>query len=287
MTTGPRFDRLVGSLLAGGLLTLLLYTPTFQRTGVGSVVSNSFVKARPFEDFRRELPGSLALVWDQWNLDIPRPIAFCLVVLWIIAFFLPSPRRSGVRSITGLFMTLLATTLAVVCYQRVIPFDRVWLFLAPVYLGMVATGLSAISGAWLRPPKRWDFSIAVMIAIGLAGCVWHSPSIPEESSKLTVNHGRRLVRRIAAEIQPGDAVITELPCDGPLRYYLMADNLPIDLLYDYRVAQARRLFVVVNRPNGQSIRSVLEANHLAHLVTKTAILIEDFGRSALFIIRVQ
>ena len=90
-----------------------------------------------------------------------------------------------------------------------------------------------------------------------------------------------------AGLGPDDAVITELPCDGPLRYYLMVNGLPIDVLYDYRIAAARRLFVVVNRPNGQTLVSVLGANKLPYLAGKPPFLHVDFGRSALYGIDVR
>ncbi len=291
LTKGPRLDRLFAALVVSGLLTLTLYVPTFLRTGLGSVVSNSFVKPRTLDDLRRELPASLAMVWDQWNLDIPRPIALGFVVFWAVALILPSPGRRGVRAMTGLTLTLFVAALAVVICQRVIPFDRVWIFLAPLYLGTMATGLSSLltKGCEDRPhvSRVVETGLPVIFAIGFGLLVWRSPTIPLEASKLTINEAPALVGRLARELKPDDAVITELPCDGPLRYYLMINGLGIELLHDYRVKRAPRLFLVVNRPNGQTLQSVLEANHIRLPAGSTPRLVEDFGRSALYVIEAQ
>ena len=285
---GPRLDRLFAALFASGVLTLTLYVPTFLRTGVGSVVSNSFVKPRTVDDLRRELPASLAVVWDQWNLDIPRLLAFGFIAVWAFALILPSPGRRGVRAMTGLTLTLFVISLAIVFCQRVIPFDRVWIFLAPLYLGTMATALSSVLakgfGGWPLVSRSIDRVLPMTFAIGFGLLVWRSPAISLEASKLTVNEAPALVRRLARELKSNDAVISELPCDGPLRYYLMMNGLGVELLHDYRIKRASRLFLVVNRPNGQTANSVLEANQIGLPVGRTPQLVEDFGRSALYVI---
>lgn len=280
-TRGPRLDRLCVALMGSFFLILILYLPTFMRSGIDSVLANPYVKPRSYVDIRRELPGLLVQVWQQWNLDIPRPIAYGFVILWT-ALFVMSPGRAGVRAMSELFLTLFAATLAIVGYQRVIPFDRVWLFLAPIYLGMIAAALSAFVGRLGN--GSWDFALPLVVAVGLGFCVWTSPAIPEETSKLTVNHPVELVRRLAKELRRGDAVIAEVPADAALRYYMMVNGLPTDLLYDYRINRAQRLFVVVNRPNGQTTRSVLEANRVLYAPDLVCVLLKDFGRSALYVI---
>lgn len=291
ITKGPRLDRLFTALVVSGLLTITFYVPTFFRTGVGSVVSNSFVKPRAFDDLRRELPASLALVWYQWNLDLPRPVALGFIGFWAIALFSPSPGRRGVRVMTGLTLTLFVASLAIVFCQRVIPFDRVWIFLAPLYLATMATGLSSLltKGCERRPraSRTVETALPVIIALVFGLFVWRSPAIPLEASKLTVNEAPALVRRLAGELKPNDGVITELPCDGPLRYYMMLNGLGIEPLHDFRVQQASRLFLVVNRPSGQTVQSVLEANSIRLPAESAPRLVEDFGRSALFVIEAR
>jgi len=278
----PRIDRLFLAILACGFLTIALYLPTILRFGVEAVASNRFVKPRSFEDFRRELPGSLIQVWEQWNVDIPRPIALGFVVIWLASLIVPSAGRTGVRAITFLFFAVFASALAVVFCQRVVPFDRVWLFLAPVYLGMIGASLAALVEWMVGSQSRWHLLLPLIITVVLGLLVWKSDSIPAETAKLTLNHHERVIKRLLDEFKPSDAVIAQVPCDAPLRYYMMVNGLPVDALFDYRVARAKRVFVVVSRPNEQTVKSVLDANGFVMLPGFEPVLVEDFGRSVLY-----
>jgi hypothetical protein len=280
---GVRLDRLVLSGLAAGGLTLLLYTPALTRTGVASVVANKFVAPKPFADVRRELPGSLLDVWAQWNLDIPRPVTALFLAAWAAALVVRSPVRGGVRALSGVVATVAAWSLAVVLYQSVVPFDRVWLFLLPLYQGGVGAGLAAMASRAFRDRARSVApGLALALCVTLSVLVARSPEIPKDSARLTVNRGDAIAERLRSLLGPDDAVVTELPCEGPLKYYFMRHRMPVEPLYDYRVARARRLYIVVNRPNRQTPESVLAWNRLKPPPGRPPRLVEDFGLTALY-----
>jgi hypothetical protein len=233
----------------------------------------------------RDLPGSLLGVWVQWNLDVPRPLSVCLLAAWFAAVAIPSPLRGGVRALSGLVLTVAAWSLAVVLYQSVVPFDRVWLFLLPLYLGCVGSGLAALTVRALRGRARAGRRLlALLLGVALSILVARSPEISKESRLLTVNLGDAVARRLRALLGPNDAVITELPCDGPLKYYFVVNRMPVEPLYDYRIARARRLYIVVNRPNRQTPESVLAYNRIVPPAGHSPRLVEDFGLSALYVI---
>jgi hypothetical protein len=283
-TQGVRFDRLFLSVLVAGALTLLLYAPAVWRTGAEAVVANRFVAPRPFAEVMRDLPGSLLGVWDQWNLDVPRPLSACFLAAWIAAVVIPSPLRGGVRALSGLVLTVAAWSLVVVLYQSVVPFDRVWLFLLPLYLGCVGSGLAALTVRVSRGRARAGGRLlALLLGVALSILVARSPEISKESRLLTVNHGDAVARRLGALLGPNDAVITELPCDGPLKYYFVVNRMPVEPLYDYRIARARRLYIVVNRPNKQTPESVLAYNRIVAPAGHSPRLVEDYGLSALYV----
>jgi hypothetical protein len=84
-------------------------------------------------------------------------------------------------------------------------------------------------------------------------------------------------------LRKGDAVISELPCQSPLKYYLFLQKVPFEYIYDYRVLQSRRLFVVINRPNRQTPDSVLEANQLKLQPNVRLEPVSDLGESAIYV----
>jgi hypothetical protein len=280
---GVRLDRSLVSGLAAGALTALFYSPTIFRMGVRAVTSNQFVKPRLFAEVVRDLPPSLLEVWAQWNLDIPGPVTAALLAAWLAGLIVPSPLRAGARSMTGLLLTIAAFSLAVVLYQSVVPFDRVWLFLLPVYQVAVACGLAALA---TRPAR--GRAVVPVFAVGLAAALsWlvaRSPEIPKDSARLTINAGPEIVERLRDRLGPGVAVVAELPCEAPLKYYFLVNGLPVEPLYDYRIAAARRIYVAVNKPNGQTPESVLRFNKVALRGGEGPQLVEDFGKSALYVV---
>jgi hypothetical protein len=280
-----RIDRLALSLLVAAVLTVLLYVPTLTRTGAKSVLANPFVSPRPFEEVLSQLPGSLVEVWVQWNLGIPRVLAFVMIGAWVCALFISSSGRQGVRVMTGVTLTVFLWSLAVVFYQSRVPFDRVWLFLLPLYLGCLGAGAAALLDRVWNAQMRWAFaSSALGLGAFLMAFVVGSDSISKDAQRLTINHGTDISRRLAPLLGPDTAVITELPCDGPLKYYFLVNRVPVEPLYDYRIARARRLFVVVNRPNGQTAQGVLRSNRIPMIETRDLRLLEDHGLSAVYVL---
>ena len=276
-----RVDRLITSGLFAGVLTLLAYAPSMARTGVESVVANKFVAPRPFAEVRRDLPGSLVDVWDQWNLDVPAPIKYGVVIAVVVGLVVRSEERAGLRAIFGLFLSVFAFSLAVVLYQSVVPFDRVWLFGLPLYQGVVGAGLGALTGR-VRT-RGYTPALAVLACVGLSVLVARSDVIPKDSARLTINHGPAIVELLRTRLGPDDAVVSELPCEGPLKYYFLVKNMPVEPLYDYRIARARRLYVVVNRPNGQTPDGVLAFSKVAVDKGRSPELLRDFGESAVYV----
>lgn len=278
----PRLDRLLVAAFVSAGLTVLLYAPTLLRVGWKSVVANQFVAPRAFEEVRQQLPGSLVEVRLQWNLDIPLVVVDALVAAWFIALILPWPGRRGARALTGVTLTVFVWSLGVVLYQSRVPFDRVWLFLLPLYLGCLGTALGMIA---TLIAKEWATRVAaVLLALALVALVVRSDSIPKESRRLTINHGAEIARRLAPLLSANAAVITELPCDGPLKYYFLVNEIPVEPLYDYRIARARRLYIVVNRPNGQTVESVMKANKMHISAGHRAELVEDYEFAAIYVL---
>ena len=74
-----------------------------------------------------------------WNRDVPLPLAALLVIGFAIASVRPT--RVQRRMPLGLLAPLvcLVSSLA----QRVAPFERVWLFLLPLYFAIAAAGSRA------------------------------------------------------------------------------------------------------------------------------------------------
>jgi hypothetical protein len=279
-----RVDRLILSVGATGLLTFLLYTPTVGRVGWRAVTSNPFVRPVPRAEVVRGLPEALRQVWAQWNRDIPTSVVVVFVAAPCLALL--GRERDRVIPIAGVTLALFVCTLALIVYLSRLPFERVWLFLLPLYWGLVASGLSTITERILQGraggASLLAEALSVLVCVMLGFLVVRSGSIREASNAMTVCHGNEVARQLKPLLDSDTAVISELPCDSALKYYFLTNGLPVEPLYDYRIARARRLFIVVNRPSGQTPQSVLTWNKIQVPAGREPKLFQDYGTSALY-----
>jgi hypothetical protein len=258
--------RLLPSILATGVLTLLLYAPIIASSGLDSLVANDFVRSLPWRTFTSELPDSLVAVGKQWHRDIPWPFAFALGAAFVTAIVF---HRRLSRFAVSPALVALAWIAPVVVSQRVVPFERVWLFLVPLYLMTAAAGLVFA----LRPLATrvgGEATLAVVIAVVLAGSLAGNAvatqAVSDSEDTSTFRDGDRVAALLAERLLPGDKVLVAPPADAILEYWLARDGLdPATLLYWPRPGATRRFLVVVKEgPRQYPLEHLLADPRLAH-----------------------
>ena len=282
-----RLDRLTIATLSTVGLTAALYTPVFLGTGLKSVVANPFVVPQPIGRVVAALPGSLVEAFRQWNFDVPLAFGGAALVAWLgaLAAARGGPGPDRVRPISALFALMLGWSVAVALGQRVVPYPRIWLFALPIYAGCVAAGLMA----WIERFGGADGKLARSVP-GLAGgmclllcwAVARGDATLQETRELSLDQAAAVARALGAQTQPTDAVIATTPCDATLTYELIRQHLPTNLLADYRVARARRLFVVVGHAAGQSLPEILAATRTPRAAYADPALVLDLGGALVY-----
>src|SRR5579864_7622178 len=269
---------MAGLFAAGGLtafLTLELYTPVFAVSGPGAVFANKWVAAHPLHDLLLGLPPSLASTWNEWNSDLPPWMPWLLVAGFGISL-LWHPRLSLFR--VSLPFSLAVWVGALVLAQRVIPFERVWLFALPLYLIAATAGLAAVMNPLferlhVRPATAL---VAIVIAILLGLRVEHNQSI------FSTNYGRGLedvALYLKANLGPGDSVVAAFPSDNPLLYYFQEVGVSSSYL---NAPKPKRTLVVVNGVTGDTVPKVLQLLKLTDLQTRSAHFLVQYDSASLY-----
>jgi hypothetical protein len=283
-----RRDRLALVLVISAAATLLLYLPVLARSGVEALVANRFVAPLPWNRVVRELPATLGRAWLQWNGDLPRPLAIALAGCAVLGLARAIRRRGSGGRMFGLTATVLGWSLGVALLQRVAPYERVWLFLAPLYAGCVACGPDAVVDAVCRQAEGRRLavgsSLAVAGGLGLVVLSWLGGSIRSDAASQTMNHAEAMVSDLRTILRPHDGVLAASPADASLKYAFLAGGLPVEFLYDYRVRDASRLYLAVDRPSGQTPESVMKAGDIKAPAEVTPRLVRDYGESALYLL---
>ncbi len=220
----------VASGVIVGLLTTVLYLPVIVVSGPDKLVSNRFVVSLGLTELASELPRSLWQTWLFWNRDVPWLVAAALVAGFVLGTW-------RVR----LGLVALGICLACVLIQRVAPFERVWLFLLPLYFTIVAGGLARLV----------DGRVLAVIFGGVMGAVTlTSGSILSSTETGTFPDAEAVTQTLMPRLAPDDAVMTQLPASLPeLQYYFAKRDMPTTVLV--RSPDEAQNLWVITPPNGE------------------------------------
>ena len=213
------------SALALALVVTLTYLPVILVSGADKLVSNRFVVPLDGASLLNELPATLLRTWGFWNRDIGLPITAILLISFGFAAW-----TEIWRGRVPLGMLASGVCLGLVLVQRVAPFERVWLFLLPLYLALASAGLIELG----RRLGRWANLVtwlACLMAFQLAIVELVSGSVLRSAETGTFADAEAVAQSLRGRLGSGDAVVTTVPASLPeLQYYFPRVGLGIDTL---------------------------------------------------------
>ena len=235
--------RLVPALVAAGVLTFVLYVPVLAASGVHALFDNEFVAPRSFSYVAHHLPSSVGTLASRWNRDVPLVIAAILAAGFLVGVVRHS-RVSRFSVPPALAAVVFVVPLLIA--QRVVPFERVWLFLVPLYLMTASAGLLYL----LRPlhARRGYVAAVALVAVALSasfgGEAVASRSVYKSEDTSTFRDAKPVTLFLKEYLRPGDRILAPPPTDLILEYYFGAYGLDAARLL-YTDFDARRTLAVV------------------------------------------
>ena len=100
-----------------------------------------------------------------------------------------------------------------------------------------------------------------------------------------MHQGDAIAALLKPILRPDDGVVALTPCDAPLKYEFLRQQIPVEYLYDYQLARARRLFVAVDGRQQQDLDGVLAGCAIPAARFTPARLVRDFGDTVLYELR--
>ena len=194
------------------------------------------------------------------------PIEVSLVVGFVVA--LVFHRRVGRVDLPPALAALAFIGLAVIA-QRVVPFERVWLFLLPLYLLTAAAGilflLRPLSGRVGGGEATTAIVLALVLAGSLAGNAVATQSVSESEDTSTFRDSEQVAALLVDQLRPGDKVLVAPPADAILEYQLSRRGLDAaELIYWTQQGDTSRFYVVVKKGGGEyTLAEVLADDRLA------------------------
>ena len=224
------------------LLTSLLYLPVILASGMDAIIHNRFVQPMPISTFMAHLPTRLSDVWLQWSRDYSPILTTILMIFCGVALLF---HRQMAQHKIGLALPACLSLAILLPTQGVLPPERVWLYLLPIFLMLVSVGIMVLIGQTL--PYQMHSKAAMIITLCLS--TW---SIFGANTALnnyypfgpgTLKDAEEITQYLKPQLQSGDRLVT-IATAAPLEYYFQKHQVPIDYLRE-SFTQSTRLIVLV------------------------------------------
>ena len=254
------------SLIAVLVLTGLAYMPIYVLSGLESIVSNRFVKSLSWSSYSTDVISYLYSIAEYLNKDLPVWVSLpCAAGLIASCIFYRRLKEAKMTIIAA----VLIWSVALLSVQRVLPYQRVWLFLVPLYFGFACSGMnlfmSHIEKKIRNHPRRamlLNAGVPVMFALCLAISAIQTKSIVNATETGTLRDAEQITLFMKEYLNPGDVVYAPCPSDSPLIYYFMRYHVPVAYLYPGVEANHKRTVVIVNHGAHQTLERILDEARL-------------------------
>ncbi|MDP8253401.1 MAG: glycosyltransferase family 39 protein [Candidatus Kaelpia aquatica] len=249
-----KIKMLIISMTAVLLLSFGLYLPIILKSGLASIFANRFVIPGCSFDFIEELPKYLSSLWLSWMRDFPgwSRLALALVLFMAIAGS-GELRKKYISIITPAVLAIISILLL----NRRFPPQRVFLFLIPLYFGIISSALVYIFKCDFK--KILFRALIVLAALSLSLAVINEGAVIKSEETGALNGAEDAVLFLKEQLKEGDNVVCFMPADFILAYYFHRHNVSWAYLgADLKTTE--RVFVVLKKD--QDLSSLLDKHNL-------------------------
>lgn len=240
------------SIILTLLFTFILYLPVIVTSGLKAITGNPFLTSQSWSNFITQFPFSLYSVWGQWNRDIPP----WLSIFFVIGFFtsLVFHKRLANHRIP-IIQAVIIWLGVILLLQRVIPPNRVWLFLLPLYIGFGISGIVYILKRIIGNFRPAVFAVmCVTISLLLSLNVIRVQSIYNSEETGIFRDAEDITVFLKDYLKHGDRVIST--SEAPLEYYFNLHGVAIKHLYS-DLDSSRRILLIVNNSDKEALKGFL------------------------------
>lgn len=213
------------SMFLGAILTILFYTPVlyFNLEALLNSADYDHMRPMPWNEFIAEIPEIFSLMWQHLTWGTPIIVLLSLFILMGIGTVF---HRQVSKKTLPLLPFFVGWILPLLFIQRVAPFSRTWLFLAPVLLLVSAAGLAFILQR-LQSRQEIALSLSIsLILIGMTSYIVTSNIIPESDEWVNAPDAEEAAILLNELMVVGDEVISLIPYNYPVLYYAEVHDFP-------------------------------------------------------------
>ena len=262
------FKNSLFSLILTIILTVIAYTPAIIFSNFDTGIVSSAIKSHGILNFLNTLPSSLKIIWLQWTRNIHFSVSILLAIGVLVSLF--DIKKSKLKKINLIYPCLI-WLIPVLLIQRPTMFERLWLFLLPIFFILGSAGLIFLMKlifAKLKIKKLLVFIIisliilSILFGFGYMEIKTKAVYFSEETGVLL--DAEEISLYLKDKLEPSDRILLECPSEWPLKYYLDKYGIPFYFLGN-DVHNAERLFIIYNHSYCQDIDTILLWNMIDNI----------------------
>ena len=219
------------ALLLIGSLTVILYIPVILRCGIGALTSNPYVKEQTLSTVLRSLFLYFSQYWDFLTTGYTSSMSYVFILL----FFIGALYHVFNSNSKNLFLALILSFGSVFFILKRLPFDRTLLFVYPVFWTFIATGiyyiLRFVSNKTGQNIKTLSLTFSFVAFCYTSFICLKKNAIIDTHRNQTCVEAEKIVSDIQKNLKIGNTIETSTPLAGPIRYYLLKNNLSEEFFY--------------------------------------------------------
>ncbi|MCD6081165.1 MAG: glycosyltransferase family 39 protein [Candidatus Omnitrophica bacterium] len=235
------------AILIIGLGVFILYLPVICKTGINRLVEISTFKPIPLSEIAQRMNVLFLKIYAVWNRDLFSPLEIIFIVSFFISLFKGRFRDKN----RAILLSAIVATVGLILLTRLVPFPRCFLFLLPIYFGMISSGLHEIISFRRKGVMYFLSGLLILfmyLGIGMKKGIYHS----DVEGRL--KDPERIIYVLKRILRPGDKVLAYYPVDAIVSYYFFLHRLSYTYL-DVNFQQAKRIFAVLQ--SGQDLDYLL------------------------------
>ena len=228
-----------------GILTFFFYSPIILRaTNIKILMS---IKPMSFSTISGLLPHQLFVYWEFFTTGYSQNIKFIIVALLIIGANYHLKHKKS----RDLFSSLLLTIFSIFFILKIIPPDRSLLFLYPVFWIYVSTGIYTILLLITKIINKdinhiSNYLSIIIFCYTFVLCIENGATIGRYQDQTCIE-AEKIILDIKDELKINQKVIASSPLAGPLRYYLLKNNIPEDVFFWHVKGKDKSLLTKSNK----------------------------------------
>ena len=212
-----------------GFLSLLFYSPIIFRAANIKILIPDAVFLEPMS-----IKMIMYYFIDYLNFftsGYSQNVKYIIIILLFVGTIYHLCHKIG----KNIFYSLIFTCFTIVFILKIIPPDRSLLWLYPIFWMYVATGIYSIlilidKLIKIKIEHISNYLSVIIFAYTLINCI-ENKAIIEKYRQQTLIEAEKIIEEIQDELRKNQKIMTSSPLAGPIRYYLMKNNIPKDVLF--------------------------------------------------------